>query len=70
LRFVDGQEPFDCLYLDDQLSLDDEVKAIAANELDALVPDRYLQLSFEAQPSKAEFVSQALPVCRLEQTGA
>ena len=46
---MNGQQPLDGLDLDDQLSLDDEVEAVAAIDLDVLVPDRQVHLAFGAQ---------------------
>ena len=70
LSFVDGSEGINALDLDDHPSFDQEVDAVAAVELDAVVDNRKRDLALNAQAGFGEFVAQTHLIGGFEQARA
>jgi hypothetical protein len=64
---MDRQQAFDRFNLNDELTLHDEVEAVATRQPHAFVCNRQGLLTFEVQPMKGQLMSEKLLVCRLEQ---
>ena len=69
LRFVDAQQPIDALDFNNQSALDDQVEAVPAVELRALVLKWHGSLAFTPQAHACKLMGYAVLVGRLEKPG-
>jgi hypothetical protein len=69
LRFVDAKQAIDALDFNDQGALDDQVEAVPAVELRALVLEWHRSLAFIPQAHACKLVGYAVLVGRLEKPG-
>jgi hypothetical protein len=62
------QDSFDGLQLQDHFILDDHIYFVSAIELQSLIRDRKIDLAFEGQPAKVQFMAQALFISGFQQS--
>jgi hypothetical protein len=70
LGFMDGQDSFNALYLNDDLFIHDQVQAVATIQLDAFVFHGQVDLTPKTDPAQVKFVTQALFVRRFQESRA
>jgi hypothetical protein len=70
LSLVDRENVFDGFQLDDQISLNQEVDAVAAFDTEALVVHGKELLPFERKATQRELVCEALFIGRFEEPGS
>lgn len=67
---MDGQELLDRLQFQYDFLLNNQIDLVSAVKLQPLVGKRYINLPLEGQPSKVQFVAEALFVSRLQESRA
>jgi hypothetical protein len=69
LGFVDWQNPLDGLQFHDHFIVNNKIYFVSAIQLQSLIRDRKIDLAFEGQAAKMQFMAQALLVCGFQQSG-
>jgi hypothetical protein len=62
------QDSFDGLQLQDHFITDDHIYLVSTIQLQTLIRDREIDLAFEGQPAKVQFMAQALFISGFQQS--